>query len=142
MVTNQQANLSNQLLLRRLPQALRVLTKATAIVDYLNSIKVNSSFTNRKKLAAKYGIKNYSGSEKQNISLLNKLRSNTSSKSTQKPKTSSNKYPLPTGVLRRGSAGNGVKQLQRALNAAHFKVGKVDGIYGSRTRTRLDKVVN
>lgn len=82
---------------------------------------------------------------------------------TSKPKK---KYTLPTGTLKRGSTGNGVKQLQRALNAANFKVGSVDGsygpatedavrrfqkvhdaynvdgIYGTRTRTRLDKVVN
>lgn len=91
-------------------------------------------------------------------------------KSTSKPKKSKKKYPLPSGTLRKGSKGNGVKQVQRALNAANFKVGKVDGdygrktkdgvrrfqmvhdagsdgkhidgVYGPRTKTRLDKVVN
>ncbi|MBO1005962.1 M15 family metallopeptidase [Pseudogracilibacillus auburnensis] len=87
---------------------------------------------------------------------------------TSKPKTNTKKtkYPLPSGILRSGSRGNGVKQLQRALNAAYFKCGavdgdygpktedavrrfqmvhdpyNVDGIYGPRTKTRLDKVVN
>lgn len=83
-----------------------------------------------------------------------------------KPKPAKKRYPLPSGVLRAGSRGNNVKQLQQALNAANFKVGKadgifgaktedavrrfqsvhdaynVDGVYGPRTKTRLDKVVN
>ena len=55
----------------------------------------------------------------------------------------SKKYPLPGGVLKVGSHGNGVKQLQRALNAAKFKVGNADGIYGAKTKdgvTRFQKV--
>ena len=44
-------------------------------MDYLNSIKVNSSLANRKKLATQHGIKNYSGTAAQNTTLLNKLRS-------------------------------------------------------------------
>ncbi len=48
--------------------------KTNSIVDYLKSIKVDSSFTNRKKLAAKHGIKNYSGTASQNAQLLKKMR--------------------------------------------------------------------
>ncbi len=48
--------------------------KTNSIVDYLKSIKVDSSFANRKKLAAKHGIKNYSGTAKQNEQLLKKMR--------------------------------------------------------------------
>lgn len=88
--------------------------------------------------------------------------------SSNNSKTASKKvkYPLPSGILRKGSKGESVRQLQRALNAANFKCGKVDGIYGSltedavrrfqkvydpncvdgvygpRTRQRLDRVVN
>lgn len=58
----------------------------------------------------------------------NKLKGSKSS-NNEKDK----KYPLPNGVLSRGSKGNAVKQLQRALNAANFKVGKVDGDYGAKT---------
>src|SRR5690625_4423655 len=82
---------------------------------------------------------------------------------------SKKKYPLPNGVYSRRAHGNkslnAVKQIQRALNAANFKCGKVDGyygaktedavrrfqmvhdayhvdgVYGKRTKTRLDKVV-
>lgn len=45
-----------------------------SIVDYLNSIGVDSSFANRKKLAEQYGIKNYTGTAEQNLTLLEKLR--------------------------------------------------------------------
>lgn len=48
--------------------------KTTSIVDYLKSIKEDSSMKNRKKLAAKHGIKNYSGTPAQNTLLLKKLR--------------------------------------------------------------------
>lgn len=136
--------------------------KGNSVVDYLVSKKIDSSFNNRKKLATKYGIKNYTGTASQNTQLLNKLKGGKST-GTSKPKAN---YPLPNGVLRRGSKGNGVKQLQRALNAANFKVGSVDGqygaktedgvrrfqkvhdaynvdgVYGSRTKARLNKVVN
>ncbi|MEK5106509.1 M15 family metallopeptidase [Cytobacillus sp. FSL K6-0129] len=49
--------------------------KTTSVVDYLKSINIDSSMTNRKKLAAKYGIKNYRGTGAQNTQLLKKLRS-------------------------------------------------------------------
>src|SRR5690606_42068939 len=37
----------------------KVVYTGNSIVDYLNSIGVDSSFANRKKLAEKYGIKKY-----------------------------------------------------------------------------------
>lgn len=45
-----------------------------SIVDYLNSKKIDSSMVNRKKLAIKYGIANYTGTAAQNTALLNKLK--------------------------------------------------------------------
>ena len=45
-----------------------------SIVDYLKSINADSSFSNRRKLAEKYGINNYSGTSAQNIKLLNAMR--------------------------------------------------------------------
>lgn len=54
-----------------------------SIVDYLKSINVDSSFSNRKKLAEKYGVNNYSGTSAQNTKLLNAMREGgTSSKKT------------------------------------------------------------
>ncbi len=46
----------------------------TSIVSALNSIKVDSSFANRKKIAAKNNVYNYTGTAKQNNQLLDKLK--------------------------------------------------------------------
>ena len=48
--------------------------KGNSIVDYLKSIGVDSSYKNRKKLAKENGINSYSGTAKQNLELLKKLR--------------------------------------------------------------------
>jgi N-acetylmuramoyl-L-alanine amidase len=48
--------------------------KTTSLVDYLKSIGENSSFSNRAKLASKYGIRGYEGTAAQNTALLKKMR--------------------------------------------------------------------
>lgn len=48
--------------------------KSSSLVDALKSIGVNSSFTNRSKIAKVNGIKLYLGTSKQNIQLLNLLK--------------------------------------------------------------------
>ncbi|PVE72832.1 N-acetylmuramoyl-L-alanine amidase [Priestia megaterium] len=53
---------------------------------------------------------------------------------TPSPTPPSEQYPLPNGILKQGDSGEGVKQLQKALNAVNFKVGSVDGIYGVQTK--------
>ena len=45
-----------------------------SIVDGLNSIVVDSSFTNRSRIAGANGINNYTGSDEQNTAMLNKLK--------------------------------------------------------------------
>ena len=59
-----------------------------SIIDFLASVKVDSSFANREKLAVKYGIKNYTGTAAQNDALLEKLKAaykaNTASKADVK----------------------------------------------------------
>src|SRR5699024_6324780 len=69
--------------------------------------------------------------------MYNSLKGKKKKSSKSKPKEK--KFPLPGGALRRGNKGNRVKQLQRALNAAHFKVGKVDGIYGQKTENAISR---
>ena len=51
--------------------------KGSSIVDGLKSVGVNSSYDNRKKIAKANGIKNYTGTAKQNTELLNKLKKGT-----------------------------------------------------------------
>ncbi len=46
----------------------------SSVVDYLKSIKVDSSFSHRAKLARQRGIKNYKGTQAQNNQLLRMLR--------------------------------------------------------------------
>ncbi|MCM3730085.1 N-acetylmuramoyl-L-alanine amidase [Fictibacillus nanhaiensis] len=50
------------------------------------------------------------------------------------------KYTLPTGIVKLGDKGTKVKQLQTALNAVKFKLkGKVDGIFGQDTLQALKR---
>ena len=46
----------------------------SSIVEYLTSISVDSSFSNRRELANQYGISNYKGTASQNLDLLNKMK--------------------------------------------------------------------
>lgn len=57
--------------------------KGDSIVDYLNSIGVDSSVANRRKLAKEYSVSNYDLSAAKNLELLNKMRNG------KKPSTSS-----------------------------------------------------
>src|SRR5690625_5518529 len=62
--------------------------KGDSIVDYLKSIGQSSSLAHRKKLAQRYGIKNYKGTASQNTRLLNALRGKkTNSKATKTKKS-------------------------------------------------------
>src|SRR5699024_323409 len=45
-----------------------------SVVDYMKSKNIDASFSNRKKRATQYGIKNYTGTESQNTKLLAKLK--------------------------------------------------------------------
>lgn len=65
-----------------------------SIVDYLNSIGVDSSFSNRSKLAKANGISNYSGTANQNTQLLSKLRG---SKVTTTTTSNTSYYPKYNG---------------------------------------------
>lgn len=67
--------------------------KTNSIVEYLNSIGVDSSFANREKLAKQYGIKGYKGTAEQNLELLEKMRKGSS------PKASKPKGDQKTGSL-------------------------------------------
>ncbi len=48
--------------------------KGNSVVDFLKSENIDASFSNREKLALKYGIKNYEGTATQNSDLLEAMR--------------------------------------------------------------------
>lgn len=48
--------------------------KGDSIVTYLQTLGINSSYNNRKKLASQYGIRGYKGTAAQNLQLLNNMR--------------------------------------------------------------------
>lgn len=114
-----------------------------SIVDYLNSIKVDSSPTNRKKIAAAHGIKNYTGTAAQNIQLLESVKKNgVTPKKATPTKPAAKKYPLPDKtywVKKPAFSGTGVRQVQEALASIYFypekgaKNNGVDGYYGAKT---------
>lgn len=60
------------------------------LVDWMKANKMDSSYNNRKKLAGQYGVKNYSGTAKQNTTLLTKLKAG-------KPKPSKPSKPAKKG---------------------------------------------
>ena len=90
----------------------------TSIVDYLNSIGKDSSFSARKKYAAQYGIKNYTGTASQNTQLLNAMRGN------KKP-TASSYYP----TFNNTSIVDGLKKIGVDNSFANRKkIAKANGI--------------
>lgn len=66
-----------------------------SIVNALNSIGVDSSKTNRKKIAELNGISNYTGTEEQNIKLLNLLKEGKLIKSISSPQASTTSTASP-----------------------------------------------
>lgn len=54
-------------------------------------------------------------------------------------KTEGKTVMIEMSVLKKGSEGNEVRTLQRQLNALGYSCGKVDGVFGSRTREAVLK---
>lgn len=93
------------------------LQQGGSIVDYLNSLGIDSSRTNRAKLAQQYGIEGYKGTAEQNMKPLSLMRKDKSKKepvqqkqnkpaqqTTSKPKNpqvpSFDEWLYVTGLLR------------------------------------------
>jgi len=66
-----------------------------SVVDYLTKEGMPSDFKSRKKLAEERGIKNYKGTASQNIELLNKLKSSSSSNLNKQPKITDADFVTP-----------------------------------------------
>jgi LysM repeat protein/GH25 family lysozyme M1 (1,4-beta-N-acetylmuramidase) len=66
---------------------------SVSLVDYMKSQGMDASFANRSKVAAEYGIENYSGTASQNLALLSKLQSG-----VKPAKVNVNNSPLTTNT--------------------------------------------
>ncbi|MER2293971.1 MAG: M15 family metallopeptidase [Desemzia incerta] len=118
-------------------------SKTQSIVDYLDSIEVDSRPANRKKIAEAHNIKNYTGTAAQNIQLLESVKKNGIF-----PKKATKKYPLPDAtywVKNPRFKGEGVRQVQEALASIYFypkkgaKNNGIDGIYGPDTSDAVER---
>jgi len=58
-------------------QTVQINYKGNSVVDALKKVGINSTMTNRAEIAAGNGIKNYTGTAKQNTQLLNKAKAGT-----------------------------------------------------------------
>lgn len=104
--------------------------KTTSLVDYLKSIKVDASFANRKKLAKKYGIKNYKGTAEQNTKLLELLRK---SETPTKKSSSKKKTTKPKGDMKTNSIVDYLKSINVDSSFANRK--KLAQKYGIKNYT-------
>jgi len=98
-----------------------------SIVKYLQSIGEDSSFSNRSRMATKYGIRNYAGTAAQNIQLLNILRDGEKAPSTEVVKTPTkqlkkgNSVTVPAGRLfAQGNAVNPVNNARLTARVDHI----------------------
>ena len=101
---------------------------STSIVDGLKSIGVDSSMTNRKKIAAANGIKNYEGTSSQNIKLLELAKKGKLKKagSSSSPSSSSISYYKKFNST---SIVDGLKSIGvDSSMASRKKIAKANGI--------------
>lgn len=96
-----------------------------SVVEYLKSIGVDSSYSNRARLARREGISNYRGTAAQNTSLLNRLRAPGSSG------TSSRSVSAMADEVIKGLHGKGHKTRQSGLG--------VDSETYKRVRAEVNK---
>ena len=113
-----------------------------SIVDYLNSQGKDSSFSARKKLANQYGIKNYKGTAKQNIDLLNKLKSGNPAKQPR-PKKSINQMAQE---IIAGKHGTGNANRRKSLGISQSEYNKVraevNRLAGVKTGLTVEQMAN
>ena len=117
-----------------------------SIVDYLNSQGKDSSFSARKKLANQHGIKNYKGTAKQNIDLLNKLKSGNPAKQPR-PKKSINQMAQEVIAGKHGTGNaNRRKSLgisQSEYNKVRAEVNRLSGVKtSSKPSLTIDQMAN
>src|SRR5699024_406521 len=113
-----------------------------SIVDYLNSQGKDSSFSARKKLANQYGIKNYKGTAKQNIDLLNKLKSGNPAKQPR-PKKSINQMAQEIIAGKHGTEHENRRKSLGISQSEYNKVrAEVNRLAGVKTGLTVEQMAN
>src|SRR5699024_7578790 len=79
----------------------------------------------RKKLAKKYGIKNYRGTASQNVKLLNKIKGNKTKKKSNKKKSSSKSISKMADEVIAGKHGSGHSNRRKSLGISKSEYEKV-----------------
>ena len=79
-----------------------------SVVDYLKSIGEDSSYSARRKIAANMGISNYTGSETQNIQMLNTLKTDSNKKAKYTSNNNTAKDDSATDTTAKRNTLNGV----------------------------------
>ena len=94
-----------------------------SIVNYMESKGMDSSYSNRAKLAKQYGINNYRGTAAQNIELLNKLKSGSAVPS--KPQPPKKSITQMADEIDAGKHGNGHENRRKSLGISQAEYDKV-----------------
>lgn len=109
-------------------------SNSLGLVDWMKSQGMDSSFSNRKKLAQKHGINGYKGTASQNIKLLNILKSENKSK---KANSSKSKSKSKANLKVDGKWGKSTtKALQKALGLKYR-----DGILSSQPKNSVTRAI-
>lgn len=107
--------------------------KEVSIVDYLLSRGMASTFAARAKLAAQYGIPNYTGTAAQNLGLIGRLQSGTTPSATPAKPVAKSVSVMAQEVLA-GKHGNGHATRQKSLKIDSATYAKVRAEVNRRAR--------
>jgi len=113
----------------------------TSIVDYLNSVGEDSSYSARAALAAANGIANYTGTAEQNTALLNKLKSSTATQTQTQNTQTQQTTTTPTSTYTGASVVDYLKSIgrdssysSRAALAAQYGISNYSGTAAQNTQ--------
>ena len=108
-----------------------------SIVEYLNSIDIDSSYSNRSRLAVRYGIANYTGTAEQNTKLLYMIRDGapvTRDVVVSKPAKPKSSYTGPSIVTYLNSIGVDSSYKNRAKLAVKHGIKNYKGTAAQNTK--------
>lgn len=108
-----------------------------SIVEYLNHNKIDSDFSNRKILAEKHNIKNYTGTASQNLALLNAMKGKKPVSSTPKKKSIAQ---MAQEVIDK-KHGNGHEDRRKSLGISQAEYEKVRAEVNRRQGVKITRSI-